>query len=73
MKAATLNEALQWNKKAVKNMKYEMELSGRIVPNGMLWKDQQTVWVANKLPNFALELGKWAISEEEEENRNANK
>ena len=64
LKTATLNEALQWNKKAIKEMKYEMELSGKIVPNGMLWKDQQTMWIANKLPNFALELGKWAINEE---------
>ena len=67
VKTATLNEALQWNNKAMKEMKYDMELSGRIVPNGMLWKDQQTMWVANQLPNFALELGKWAINEEDKE------
>ena len=57
---ANLEEALQWNKSAVKNLKYEMTLRGRSVPTGLFW-DSDNVWVVpSTFPNFAIELARWA-------------
>ena len=57
---ADLDEALQWNKDAVKNLKYEMTPRGRSVPTGLFW-DSDRVWVVpSTFPNFAIELVRWA-------------
>ena len=57
---ASLAEALQWNKDAVKDLKYEMTPRGRSVPTGIFW-NAETVWVVPKtFPNFAIELTRWA-------------
>ena len=57
---ANLDEALQWNQHAVKNLKYEMTPHGRSVPTGLFWSSD-TVWVLpTQLPNFAIELTRWA-------------
>ena len=48
---ASLAEALQWNKDAVKDLKYEMTPRGRSVPTGIFW-NAETVWVVPKtFPN----------------------
>ena len=57
---ANLEEALQWNKEAVKNFKYEMKPNGRSVPTGMIW-DSDHIWIVpGDFPNFAIELTRWA-------------
>ena len=58
---ANLEEALHWNKDAVKNFKYEMTLRGHSVPTGIFWKPEHHFWVVrNTFPNFAIELTRWA-------------
>lgn len=53
---ANLEEALQWNEGAVKNLKYEMTLRGSTVPTGLMW-NAETIWVLpGAVPNFAIEL-----------------
>ena len=57
---ASLEEALQWNKGAVKDLKYEMTPRGRSVPTGLIWS-AETLWVVpSTFPNFAIELTRWA-------------
>ena len=57
---ANLEEALQWNQGAVKDLKYEMTPRGRSVPTGLFW-DSDHVWVVpSAFPNFAIELARWA-------------
>ena len=57
---ANLEEALHWNKDAVKNFKYEMTLRGGSVPTGIFWKSEHSFWVVpNTFPNFAIELTRW--------------
>ena len=52
---ANLEEALQWNQGAVKDLKYEMTPRGRSVPTGLFW-DSDYVWVVpSAFPNFAIE------------------
>ena len=41
---ANLEEALQWNADAVKNLKYELTPRGRSVPTGIFWSSER-VWV----------------------------
>ena len=56
---ANLEEALQWNQGAVKDLKYEMTPRGRSVPTGLFW-DSDHVWVVpSAFPNFAIELARW--------------
>ena len=56
---ANLEEALQWNQGAVKDLKYEMAPRGRSVPTGLFW-DSDHVWVVpSAFPNFAIELARW--------------
>ena len=57
---ATLEEALQWNKDAVKNLKYEMTPRGRNLPIGIFWSGDHYWIVPNTFPNFAIELTRWA-------------
>ena len=57
---ANLEEALRWNKDAVKNLKYEMTPRGQSVPTGILW-NSKCVWVVpGTFMNFAIELTRWA-------------
>ena len=57
---ASLEEALRWNKDAVKDLKYEMTPRGRSVPTGIFW-NSETLWVVpSTFPNFAIELTRWA-------------
>ena len=57
---ANLEEALDWNKDAVKNFKYEMTLQGRSVPTGIFWTSERFWVVPSTFPNFAIELTRWA-------------
>ena len=58
---ANLEEALQWNENAVKNLKYEMTPRGESVPSGIIWNSEH-IWVLPVIfPNFAIELARWAI------------
>ncbi|MDE0331139.1 MAG: HEPN domain-containing protein [Nitrospinae bacterium] len=52
---AMLEEALTWNKTAVKDYKYDFELDGRTVPCGAMW-DGETVWFGAALPDFSHDL-----------------
>ena len=56
---ANLEEALQWNQSAVKDLKYDLTPHGRNVPTGMFW-NSETLWVVSTFPNFAIELTRWA-------------
>ena len=57
---ANLEEALQWNEKAVKDFKYDMTPRGRSVPTGMFW-DSEHLWVVPPgFKNFAIEVTHWA-------------
>ncbi len=61
---ATFNEALVWNKLAVRDLKYEMALPGKFVPYGIFW-GAETIWIPSpdvRLPNFAVELVGWAMN-----------
>ena len=57
---ANLEEALRWNKEAVKNLKYEMTPRGHSVPTGMFWSSDHVWVVPGAFPNFAIELTRWA-------------
>ena len=60
IQVASLSEALAWNDKAARNFKYDLIPKRKTVPCGVLW-DGETVWVApGNLPNFAVELTRWA-------------
>ena len=59
---ANLEEALQWNKEAVKNLKYEMTPRGKSVPTGIFWSSKRVWVVPGTFPNFAIELTRWAAS-----------
>ena len=59
---ANLEEALRWNKEAVKNLKYDLTLRGQSVPTGLFW-NSETHWVfPSSFPNFAIKLTRWAAS-----------
>ncbi len=59
---ANLKEALQWNEHAMRDLKYDMILSGPSVPAGIFWNSNGSVlWVfPSTFPNFAIELTRWA-------------
>ena len=57
---ADFDEALQWNKDAVKDLKYEMTPRGRSVPTGLFWNSDHVWVVLSAFPNFAIELVRWA-------------
>ena len=59
---ANFEEALQWNKHAMRDLKYEMIPSGRSVPAGIFWNSNGSeFWVLpSTFPNFAIELTRWA-------------
>ena len=57
---ANLEEALQWNADAVKNLKYELTPRGRSVPTGIFWTSERVWVVPSTFPNFAIELTRWA-------------
>lgn len=57
---ANLEEALQWNEEAVKNLKYEMTPRGQSVPTGIFWNSKRVWVVPGTFPNFAIELTRWA-------------
>lgn len=57
---ANLEEALQWNADAVKNLKYELTPRGRSVPTGIFWSSELVWVVPSTFPNFAIELTRWA-------------
>ena len=58
---ATLEEALRWNKDAVKDLKYEMTPRGQSVPTGIMWSSERIYIVPGFFPNFAIELARWAF------------
>ena len=44
----------------MRDLKYEMTLSGRSVPTGIFWNPER-IWVLpSTFPNFAIELTRWA-------------
>ena len=57
---ANLENALRWNKEAVKNLKYDMKLRGESVPTGLIWSSKRRWVVPGTFPNFAIELTRWA-------------
>ena len=57
---ANLKEALQWNKLAMRDLKYEMTPSGRSVPTGIFWNSKRLWVLPSNFPNFAIELTRWA-------------
>ena len=57
---ANLKEALQWNKHAMRDLKYEMTPSGRSVPTGIFWNSKHLWVLPSTFPNFAIELTRWA-------------
>ena len=59
---ANLKEALQWNEHAMRDLKYDMILSGPSVPAGIFWNSNGSgFWVLpSTFPNFAIELTRWA-------------
>ena len=57
---ANLDEALQWNQGAVKDLKYDMTPRGRSVPSGLIWSSETQWVVPSTFPNFAIELTRWA-------------
>ena len=57
---ANLDEALQWNADAVKNLKYELTPQGRSVPTGIFWSSEDVWALPTTFPNFAIELTRWA-------------
>ena len=59
---ATFEEALDWNKEAMRNLKYEMTPHGKCVPTGVMWNSER-IWVVPQwFPNFAIELTRWERS-----------
>lgn len=59
---AGFHEALEWNKTAIRDLKYEMTPSGKSVPYGVFW-GSKIIWVPGpdvRLPNYAVELAHWA-------------
>ena len=58
---ANLEDALRWNKMAVKNFKYEITPCGKSVPTGIIWKSKRYWVVHGTFPNFAIKLTRWAI------------
>ena len=57
---ASLEEALRWNKCAMRDLKYTMKPDGPSVPAGVGWHGDSLVVPGNRLPNFAVELTHWA-------------
>lgn len=57
---ANFEDALRWNEKAVKNLKYEMIPNGESVPTGIIWNSKHLRVVPGFFPNFAIELTRWA-------------
>ena len=57
---ANLKEALQWNKLAMRDLKYEMTPRGRSVPTGIFWNSKRLWVLPSNVPNFAIELTRWA-------------
>ena len=57
---ASLEEALQWNECAMRNLKYTMKPEGPSVPTGVGWHGDSLVVSSNAVPNFAVELTRWA-------------
>ncbi len=60
---ANLEEALRWNEKTVKNLKYDLTLQGKSVPTGIIWSSKHFWVVPGTFPNFAIELTRWAIDQ----------
>ena len=61
---ASFDEALKWNRCAMRDLKYEMAPSGKAVPYGVFW-GSGTIWVPSHdvpLPNYAVELFHWAAN-----------
>jgi len=58
---AIREDALRWNKKAVKNFKYEITLCGKSVPTAIIWRFRRYWVVPGSFPNFAIKLRRWAI------------
>ena len=61
---ASIEEALQWNAKAMVHLKYDLLPRGKTVPAGAMW-DGETIWFGSEvvMPNFALQLVDWAADE----------
>ena len=57
---ASLEEALQWNDRAMVDFKYELMPGDKSAPTGVIWS-RDTFWVLpGTFPNFAVELTRWA-------------
>lgn len=57
---ANLEEALEWNEKAIKGFKYDLIPRGRSVPARVMW-DSETMWILTpEFKNFAIEVADWA-------------
>ena len=58
---ASIEEALQWNAKAMVHLKYDLIPRGKTVPAGAMW-DGETIWFGSEMdmPNFGLQLVDWA-------------
>ena len=52
---ATLEEALTWNKTAIKDYKYDVRLDGRAVPCGLIWGGESP-YTTTAFPNFSRNL-----------------
>ena len=56
MAMASLEEALRWNRKAMRDLKYDMIPQGRCVPAGLLWNAERMWVLPSHSQNFAIEL-----------------
>ena len=57
---ATFGEALEWNKVAMRNLKYDFKLEGHSVPIGLFWSGSRMWVLPEGFPVFAVELAHWA-------------
>ena len=59
---ANFEKALWWNEEAAKNIKYEMTPRGKSVSTGINWSSKHLWTVPETIPNFAIEMLRWAIN-----------
>ena len=56
---ASLEEALQWNDRAMVNFKYELMPGDKSAPTGVIWSRDKFWVLPGTFPNFAVELTRW--------------
>ena len=61
VEVASLQEALQWNERAIRDLKYDLLPHGKSVPTGAMWS-ANVLWVGSPetMPSFGVKLAEWA-------------